>query len=95
MWMTPASLDGGEHALRALGTVLASGFSQSTALPARAAAIAISACESPGVQTSTMSMSSPLTTSRQSVAASSQPSARGGLDACRLRRGRNHLHAAA
>ncbi|HEY8470030.1 MAG TPA: hypothetical protein VIL18_10330 [Longimicrobiales bacterium] len=57
----------------ALSTSLASGFSHSTCLPARAAAIAISACESPGVQMSTRSMSGRATTSRQSVAASSQP----------------------
>jgi len=44
--------------------------------PARAAAIAISMCESPGVLTSTMSMSLRVTTSCQSVAASSQPYSR-------------------
>ncbi len=54
-------------------TVLASGFSQRTALPARAAAMAIWAWLSPGVLTSTRSMSFRRTTSRQSVAASSHP----------------------
>src|SRR5688572_14252603 len=57
-------------------SVFASGFSQNTAFPALAAAIAISACDSPGVLMSTMSMSGRLTTSRQSVAASSQPYSR-------------------
>ena len=47
--------------------MLASGFSQNTTLPARAAAIAISACESPGVLMSTRSMSLRATTSSQSV----------------------------
>ena len=54
--------------------VFASGFSQNTTLPAFAAAIAISAWLSPGVLMSTMSMSARVTTSCQSVAASSQPS---------------------
>ncbi len=56
--------------------VLARGFSHKTALPARAAAIAISAWLSPGVLTSTRWMSLRFTTSRQSVADSSQPSRR-------------------
>ncbi len=57
----------------ASSTVFASGFSHSTCLPASSAAIAISACESPGVTMSTMSMSSRAITSRQSVADSAQP----------------------
>src|SRR3954464_15314414 len=58
----------------ASATVFASGFSQSTCLPARSAAIAISAWVSPGVQTSTRSMSSRAMTARQSVELSAQPS---------------------
>ena len=54
--------------------MFASGFSQNTTLPAFAAAIAISAWLSPGVLMSTMSMSARVTTSCQSVAASSHPS---------------------
>ena len=57
----------------ASATVLASGFSHSTCLPASRAAIAISAWVSPGVTMSTMSMSSRAITSRQSVADSRQP----------------------
>ena len=56
--------------------MFASGFSQKTVLPASAAAIAISAWESPGVQMSTTSMSGRATTARQSVACSSKPSLR-------------------
>ena len=48
-------------------------------MPAFAAAMAISAWVSPGVDTSTMSMSSRATTSRQSVAYSSQPRVREAL----------------
>jgi len=55
-------------------TSLASGFSQRMAFPAWAAAIAIAPWLSPGVDTSTTSMSGRETTSRQSVAHSSQPS---------------------
>jgi hypothetical protein len=51
----------------------AMGFSQKTCLPASAAMIAISACRSVGTETSTTSTSSRVTTSRQSVAVSSQP----------------------
>src|SRR5262245_49409694 len=58
---------------RASASVFASGFSQSTCLPARRASIAISACVSPGVATSTRSTSERCTTWRQSVAASIQP----------------------
>src|SRR5690554_258805 len=57
----------------ASATVLASGFSHSTCLPASSAAMAISACESPGVTMSMTSMSSHSTTARQSVAVSPQP----------------------
>jgi hypothetical protein len=59
--------------LRASSTVLASGFSHRTCLPAASAAVAISAWLSPGVQTSMMSMSSRATRARQSVACSAQP----------------------
>ena len=52
---------------RASATVLASGFSQSTCLPASRAAMAISAWVSPGVQTSTRSTSSRAMSARQSV----------------------------
>ena len=73
MWTTPA-FSTAASIFSASRRVLASGFSQSTALPARAAAIAISAWLSPGVLTSTRWMSFRATTSRQSVAVSSQPS---------------------
>ncbi len=73
MWMTPA-LFTAASIFSASFSVLASGFSQKTTLPALAASIAISAWLSPGVAMSTMSMSLRVTTSRQSVAASSQPS---------------------
>src|SRR5687767_11831239 len=53
--------------------VLASGFSAMTCFPASRAAIATSACRCPGTHTSTMSMSSRSSTSRQSVADSVQP----------------------
>ncbi len=59
---------------RASATVLASGFSQSTCLPAASAASAISAWLSPGVQMSTTSISSDSTRPRQSVVYPSQPS---------------------
>ncbi len=62
------------HIAFAERTSLASGFSHRIALPACAAAIAISAWLSPGVETSTTSMSGRAITSRQSVANSSQPS---------------------
>jgi hypothetical protein len=58
----------------ASATELASGFSHSTCLPACSAAIAISACVSPGVQMSTRSTSSRAISSCQLVIASSQPS---------------------
>nr|BFE75760.1 hypothetical protein GCM10020092_090610 [Actinoplanes digitatis] len=58
---------------RASATELASGFSQSTCLPAASAASAISRWVSPGVQMSTRSMSSRSITSRQSVECPSQP----------------------
>ena len=58
----------------ASATVLASGFSHSTCLPASSAAMAISACVSPGVQTSTRSMSSRATRACQTVSVVSQPS---------------------
>ena len=57
----------------ASASVFASGFSQRIALPASAAATAISACESPGVQMSTTSMSLRASTACQLVAASSKP----------------------
>src|SRR3954454_15217050 len=57
----------------ASATVLASGFSHSTCLPAASAAMAISACVSPGVHTSTSCTSSDATTSRQSVDTLAQP----------------------
>src|SRR5882762_4507264 len=59
---------------RASATFRASGFSQSIALPAPAAAIAISACESLGVQMSTMSITGSAMIAFQSVTALSQPS---------------------
>jgi hypothetical protein len=58
----------------ASATELASGFSQSTCLPASSAAIAISAWVSPGVQMSTTWTSSRSITRRQSVSVSAQPS---------------------
>ena len=58
----------------ASATVLASGFSHSTCLPASRAAMAISAWVSPGVQTSTRSMSSRATSACQEVSVDSQPS---------------------
>ena len=58
---------------RASATFRASGFSQSIALPARAAAIAISACESLGVQISTMSINGSAMIAFQSITAFSQP----------------------
>jgi hypothetical protein len=59
---------------RASSTVLASGFSQSTCLPASRAAIEISAWLDPGVQTSTRSTSSRSTSRFQSVSMAGQPS---------------------
>jgi hypothetical protein len=58
---------------RASSPVRARGFSQRMCLPARAAAIAISACRSLGVAMSTMSMSGSSTTRRQSLVALSKP----------------------
>ncbi len=72
MLTTPAFLTA-RCIARASATVNASGFSHITALPARAAAIAMAAWESFGVVMSTMSMRGSLTTSRQSVAKVSQP----------------------
>ena len=72
MWMTPALVTAASIFCASFN-VLASGFSQKTILPAFAASIAISAWLSPGVAMSTMSMSLRRTTSRQSVALSSQP----------------------
>jgi len=57
----------------ASATEFASGFSHRTCLPASKAAMAISACVSPGVQMSTMSTSSRSITRVQSVSTSSQP----------------------
>ena len=57
----------------ASSTVLASGFSHSTCLPASSAAIAISACVSPGVQTSTSWTSSRPRSAFQSVSVCRQP----------------------
>ena len=57
----------------ASATELASGFSQSTCLPAASAARAMSRWVLPGVQMSTRSTSSRSTTARQSVADSAQP----------------------
>ena len=57
----------------ASSTVLASGFSQSTCLPASSAAMAISACVSPGVHTSTSWTSSRAMSARQSVSTLPQP----------------------
>ena len=57
----------------ASATVLASGFSHRTCLPASSAAIAISAWLSPGVHTSTSWMSSRVTSCFQSVSTDAQP----------------------
>ena len=57
----------------ASGTVLASGFSHSTCLPASSAATEISACESPGVHTSMSWTSSRFSRARQSVSTSANP----------------------
>jgi hypothetical protein len=59
---------------RASSTVLASGFSHRTCLPASRAAIEISAWLEPGVQTSTRSTSSRSTSRFQSVSQAAQPS---------------------
>jgi len=59
---------------RASSTVLASGFSQRTCLPASRAAIEISAWLEPGVQTSTRSTSSRSISRFQSVSQAGQPS---------------------
>ena len=72
MWATPARFTASSMARASAGS-LARGFSQSTALPASAAAMAISAWESPGVHTSTTSTSSRATVSRQSVDVASKP----------------------
>ena len=61
---------------RASATVFASGFSQSTCLPARRAAMAISAWVSPGVQMSTRSTSGRATSARQSVSTCCQSNRR-------------------
>lgn len=53
--------------------MLARGFSHNTCLPASNAAIAISACESPGVQMSTTATSSRAISLRQSVSVAAQP----------------------
>ena len=60
----------------ASATLLASGFSHSTCFPAFNAAMAISACVSPGVQMSTRSTSSRSTSARQSVSVLAQPKRR-------------------
>ena len=59
---------------RASATVLANGFSHRTCLPASSAAMAISACVSPGVQTSTSATSSRASSCFQSVSTDRQPS---------------------
>jgi len=70
----------------ASSTFRASGFSHRIALPACAAAIAISQCEPLGVQISTMSILESSMTRRQSVCVFSQPSfAAAFLTAARLR----------
>ena len=66
---------------RASATVLASGFSHSTCLPASSAAIAISAWVSPGVQMSTRSTSSRATSARQSVSTCCQSKRRATSEA--------------
>jgi hypothetical protein len=71
-WCTPAEVTAASAAA-ACPYVTASGFSQRTALPAAAAAAAISACVPGGVQMSTMSMSSRPTRARQSVVCSGTP----------------------
>ena len=58
----------------ASATEFANGFSHSTCLPACRAAMAISACVSPGVQMSTRSMSGRSIRRLQPVSAESQPS---------------------
>jgi hypothetical protein len=59
---------------RACATLLASGFSHSTCLPAASAAIAIAAWLDPGVHTSTSWTSSRATSFSQSVSVDRQPS---------------------
>ena len=72
----------------ASSTVFASGFSQSTCLPACRAAIAISAWLSPGVQMSMRSMSSRSTRRRQSISVEAKPSrSAAALTACRVAAG--------
>jgi len=73
IWTTPASCTA-FSIVSASGTVLASGFSQKTTFFAAAAARAISAWLSPGVQMSTTSMSLRSTTCCHEVACSSHPS---------------------
>ena len=75
MWMTPA-FSTAASIRSASFTLFASGFSHNTVLPAWAAAMAISVWLSPGVETSTTSMSGRVTTSRQSADVSSQPYSR-------------------
>ena len=60
----------------ASSTVLASGFSHMTCLPASSAAIAISAWVLPGVQMSMTSMSSRVSRARQSVSTDAHPKRR-------------------
>ena len=70
----PAARSAAAAMARASSTVLASGFSQRTCLPASRAAIEISAWLDPGVQTSTRSTSSRSTSRFQSVSVAAQPS---------------------
>jgi hypothetical protein len=58
---------------RASGTVVASGFSHSTCWPASRAAMAISACASPGAQMSMSCTSRRPIRARQSGSAAAQP----------------------
>ena len=68
------ALGGARSSPRPPRRVLASGFSHSTCLPASRAAMAISAWVSPGVHTSTRSMSSRATRACHDVSVDSQPS---------------------
>ena len=70
----PAARSAAATIARASSTVFASGFSHSTCLPASRAAIAISACVSPGEQTSTSCTSSRPSSARQSVSTDRHPS---------------------
>ena len=76
-------LDGGVHAL-GVGDGVGERLLAQDRLAASAAAIAIGACESPGVQMSTTSMSLRASTSCQLVACSSKPRRAGGLLDLRL-----------